>query len=329
MVPWLRLGGLFSGLKVKTLLCVFANRHDATSFYRGAGPFGCLQVDGWQIRFTDTLSWAELMGVDCVFFQRPESEEQLQAIAMARNLNIAVWVDYDDNLYNVPFSNPYFERYADPALHKRVQHCVAMASVVTVSTATLAAAYRKDAQVIPNAVNDRHMPFEYVTDPTKTVVWRGSATHNEDVLSQQTDIVRLQAAYRDYRWVFIGGLPWQLAAQVNWEQTEVIPSVSLVTYFGLLKRLKPSWVIAPLVDSPFNRGKSNIAWLEATWCGATCIGPDLPEWQRPGLVNYVDSLFDAFSVGCDVHYDRSFQYIDEHLRLSVVNKQRANILRGL
>ena len=42
----------------------------------------------------------------------------------------------------------------------------------------------------------------------------------------------------------------------------------------------------PLPDTAFNRAKPPTAWLEASAVGAACIGPDLPEWQKPGMIHY-------------------------------------------
>src|ERR1035437_9869971 len=47
-------------------------------------------------------------------------------------------------------------------------------------------------------------------------------------------------------------------------------------------------MIVPLVDSEFNRAKSNIAWLEGTYAGAAVVARSLPEFGVPGCIHYED-----------------------------------------
>ena len=114
-------------------------------------------------------------------------------------------------------------------------------------------------------------------------------------------------------------------------------SSGLWQYFDDLAKAKPHWLICPLIDNKFNRSKSNIAWIEASWAGAAVIGPELPEWKRPGIINYKDvtHLEKIISKVAAGHYDRkeliqqSREYIEKNNTLSKVNKKRKDVIHAL
>ena len=101
--------------------------------------------------------------------------------------------------------------------------------------------------------------------------------------------------------------------------------------------LQPNFVVVPLQDDPFNRCKSNIGWLEATYFGAVCLASCLPEFEKPGvvLVNDSDSLHawfkdidEDFTQRELLFYD-SVQEIKKNYLLSRVNQQRAEALKTI
>ena len=109
------------------------------------------------------------------------------------------------------------------------------------------------------------------------------------------------------------------------------------SYMEQLHGLAPAIHIVPLCDIPFNRAKSNNAWLEATSTGAIVVAPDLPEWRRPGVLLYKQGGFyeivrTAMAMTEKQRLNevaKSRKYILENLTLSIVNKQRREILNNL
>ncbi len=104
-----------------------------------------------------------------------------------------------------------------------------------------------------------------------------------------------------------------------------------------LSEAAPSAMIFPLHEHPFNRCKSNIAWLEATFAGAACIAPDWAEWRHPGVLNYTDehSFSDQMNsvMRGDVDVEdlarTSWAYIQDNLTLEKVNKLRWQVVTSL
>lgn len=89
-----------------------------------------------------------------------------------------------------------------------------------------------------------------------------------------------------YQWVFVGGIPQQLADLVKAGKIEFHAGVDLFNYPRAIMEKKLDCIVAPLQDNIFNRCKSNIKLLEGWALGIPVIAQDL-EPYRP----YTDSLF--------------------------------------
>lgn len=324
---------------MRTLLAICPSASDATSFYRGMGPLTALRVPGWQVEAAPpAIDWTVLARADAVFMQRPSAPAYLQIFEMAKNLGRPVWVDYDDDLTDVPPSNPTHQKYA--VERGNVAVIAAHADVVTTSTGVLARRMSdlgaRDVRVVPNAWDDRFFKnFAPARPLEKLVFWRGSATHDEDLDVHLGGIAEIHRAHPDWRWLFCGSPFWKVREVIAAAQLAVDPvSRDPVDYLRRLERLPAGVALVPLKDSPFNRAKSNIAWLEATYAGAAAVGPDFPEWDRPGVTTYGAGvgLAEAFGRAAECYarnVAESRAYIQEHLLLSRVNRLRAEILGGL
>ena len=78
------------------------------------------------------------------------------------------------------------------------------------------------------------------------------------------------------RWVFYGCPP----GQDLFPGATVLPfATDYAAYAAKLPRLGLSIGLAPLADTPFNRSKSPIKWMEYAICGMAGIYADLPPYQ--------------------------------------------------
>ena len=276
---------------------------DGTSLYRAWGPFSYLAREvGPSLRLIqhDVWGWPELMELDAMFLQRPYLEEHGMIAKFCKSLNIPLWVDYDDDYACFPeWCQSQQSEYGNPRALSIMHSCVDMAKVVTVSTDALTCLKPEKALVIPNALNTYIWPMSDVPR-TNTVAWRGSGGHNGDLDSVLPSLRILFASESKWKMHFFGRPDWRCN-----RLGEVHSYRDVFSYMEQLHSLAPAIHIVPLCDIPFNRAKSNNAWLEATSTGAIVVAPDLPEWRRPG------------------------KYILENLTLPIVNKQRREILQNL
>jgi hypothetical protein len=108
-----------------------------------------------------------------------------------------------------------------------------------------------------------------------------------------------------------------------------IPTRDMVQYLHYIQQLRPKLFIVPLIDHQFNRAKSNISWLEATTAGAVCLATDLPEFVRPGIINFSNprNFYNVFKKAVK-DYDlqalhaESLAFIRDNLTTEKVNELR-------
>jgi hypothetical protein len=245
-------------------------------------------LEGVEIVESNEVNWNILSKVDLVFMQRPSNATHLAMLQMVKDNDVAVWLDYDDDVYNVPMDNPSYGHYskAKPILAK----CLALADAVTVSTEPIKTSFGLDkAVVIPNAFNDYRWNIDAPVKPRKKLIyWRGSNTHTKDLSTYTEDIIQIALLNPDWHWLFLGPYPWMLEGKIK----NIIhqDNMDLIKYMKLIKEVGPAINIVPLHDSPFNRAKSNIASLEATYAGALTLGPAWEGWKL-NAGNYTPKTF--------------------------------------
>lgn len=324
------------------ILILSPDIHDPSSFYRAAGPFGMLQRMGLvEIAFAREVSWAVMNPYHVVFFHRPNTPDHAKLVRVAKAFGCKVWVDFDDDLWDIPLDNPAYDAMTE-ANKRAAATCCSLADIVTVSTEPLERKIREvtaatKVTVIPNALHDD--VFGGVAAPVsenKTILWRGSATHTNDVYSVAAGILSIAKEFPDWGWVFMGWRPWILGDMLAQENVQVIPQVSIVEYLTELARRRPGIHMVPLSDNPLNRSKSNIAYLESSWIsGSIVVAADLPEFKKPGVLSYkpddAKDFRDTMKVAIKTS-DRAKvvgyaqKHISENYRLSKANRARYHVL---
>jgi hypothetical protein len=268
------------------------------------------------------IGWETFAQFDIAFFQRPYTANHLALVKLAKK-QCPVWVDWDDDVFMIPESNPYYSEFATQEVRDNIGEALRLADVITVSTPGIQK--NLGGIVVPNAYNDYKLPTEYSPWENVSVLWRGGNTHVADLLAHKAILDQAIAENPEVKFTFMSLNPWMLAPQPN---IIFIPEHDLFTYHELLGIIKPSVVIVPLENNQFNRGKSNIAWLETARFGSTCLAPRFEEWDRPGIGIFSDRL-SVFVKEPVPPYQLSWNYIQDNLFLSKVNKQRLEIINEI
>lgn len=309
--------------------------YSAVSFYRSTGPFQHLRSI-MNITFSEPLSynWTSLGYADVVFLERPHTDNDLALVKLAKNLKRPVIVDYDDDLFSVPDWNPSFSQYGLKA-KENIKEILSLADAVTVTTEKLAdvlnsyRGLRKPCDIIPNAFPNHLITFKTPQKPPrqKIITWRGSSTHLKDLRIAYDGLRTFFERNPDWRIVFMGEPPYEAIERIG-KYGSVIHSLEPIQYLNTLYSLAPAIHIVPLVDNEFNRSKSNIAYLEATFAGAAVLAPDWMEWQQPGCWNYPGS-HDGFksmllAIGGDYYHSpgTANDHVAYNLTLDQVNLKR-------
>ena len=336
----------------KRVLFLIPNPGDGTSWWRFEQPFQKLfKTSNALDSIAPTYdynpkkfkrNWHTLHAYDLIIMQRPYSPEAFSLIEIIKDLGIKLWVDYDDDLINVPLANPAAKVYADPANKQSLAKIIKNADLVTVSTRCLKQLYgqvNKNTQVIPNAWEDTLIPLqdEKIEKREKIVAWRGSRTHDEDLMEYLPTLSKIAQKYTDWKFMFLGKPYFQVENMMPAKNTVIIESIPLPRYFKFMNNMNVPVGIVPLKDRAFNRAKSNISWLEFTAAGAATVCPEWEEWQHQGTLRYenisqfgenIRALIEDPYMSIELR-KTSLQTIREKFVLSRVNKMREEALLNL
>ena len=331
-----------------SITCIIPDLTDGTSFYRGIGPlshikrYSDLNVS---LFFPDQVNDALLLSSDIVFMQRPFSPQHLQVAEMAQLQSKPLWLDYDDDLFNVDVGNPTYHLYGKSAVKNNIKTLIEMADVITVSTEHLATKIRamNDKVIVINNGLDLSL-FKYRKpnldrmDKNDLVMWRGSPTHTKDVLSVANQILQVHDERPDTIFEFIGDRMWLLTEQMKANQFIHTEWTTIMKYKHHIYSRTPKAFIVPLMFSDFNRSKSNIGWLEASFAGSLTIAPMIPEFEQPGVFTYktqegfkdaLDQVLYLNETDHLYHLENTWKHILEHYTLDTLNEKRINLIKGL
>lgn len=331
------------------------------SLMRGLGPLNAMRREDDRLeivlpRLEDgrwKLSWDWLGGCDALLLVAPNSAAHCQLAVKAKMMGLPVWVDWDDDLTCLPRYNPNAALFPPDAMRLNLPMLTRCADVVTVSTdeikrrrsAAVKPAEAAKIHVLPNASHWEN--FE--GDRSPLVTWRGWGNHDADLLDVLPGLREISKLpqFCNWKWFFMGEPGWRVMEALPPSEGKVTTPYEYdpgfdadpFLYMKALASLTPWLHVVPLEDNPFNRCRSNLAWIEATAAGALVLAPDWEEWRRPGVTNYTDaadfklklrSLIEAYKahgVAGKVAESRSF--ITEQLLLKTLNKIRWAILNGL
>lgn len=272
-------------------IAALSNPNLVNSNYRTYQPLQQVARRGHRLQLNrrdQALPMGTLLGVDAVHVHRIATDEMLE---VARGLHAAgvgiVW-DNDDDVVALPKSNPHYARLGGAKsreVRARIAQMMRLAHVVTTPSPVLAEQYRElgasDVRVLEN-----YMPPEFArVRPAKhtgvVIAYLAGLEHQVDYqqLRLRDTLLRLLDAHPDLRVMSIGlglGLPA--------ERYEHIP---LVPFLELARVLSHAdFGIAPLVDIPWNRARSNVKLKEYASAGipwlASPVGPYLAMGEQQG-----------------------------------------------
>jgi hypothetical protein len=309
----------------------------ACSYYRSIGPYS--KIENVFFNILDKGNWSVYSNIDILYLERPVLQPFIDGIELAKSFNIPVIIDFDDDLFNIPKYNPAYNFYLKKQTRDNIKKACNLADVITVTTPRLQKLYSEwndNVILIENSWNDINFPFEIKNaSENKIINWRGSATHRDDLLSYKNGILNSSLKLNDWKWSWMGKdidfITNHVKNKILFEESEIIK------YFNNLFNLSPAIQIVPLENNIFNEGKSNISWIEATWAGAVTVGPNLPEWNRPGIVRVSNNkefeesileLSNDYELR-NKYWNESKKFITDNLLIRNINNKRKDLLKTL
>jgi hypothetical protein len=334
---------------MKKISIVAPSPEDITSYYRVIRPYGDIvkkHPDKFQVNIDTKIDTINLFQTHIAVFQRPFAKQHLESILTCKFLDIPIVIDLDDNLLEVPEGNPAHGYYCNKETLAMSKEIYKHANVITVTTPALRESllpYNSNIEIIENAYDPVvFKPTEIDwTKRNKIVLWRGGGTHAIDLNAVLPQLTQITKERPDWTFVFFGGKDefndYVLKPVLNTKNVAFIKSQSMLKYAENMQQIKPSIMIVPLAINDFNAAKSNIAWIEGNASGAVIVAPDMPEWNRPGILNYdhprafktqLEYLMDNFNKTPEL-WKQSNDFIKDNLMLDKINEKRIKLLNSL
>lgn len=279
-----------------------ADPGDARSLSRLLGPFNLMAREDPRLEIVlppvrldfvenQKLAWCWdwFTACDAVLFLDPFTQADKDAIFFAKTAGTRVWVDYIDDLFAVRLSNPGGAGLLGQpeVIRQNVGQIIEWADVTSTTTRGLRARLPHPERVVVIPESCRWPAFDFPRK--KLVTWRGLASHEEDL---ETALPAIKAVahdplFADWEWAFFGDPSWKVTEAVPKENLVIVPSCAPYQFMQLWAGQAPFLHLVPLADNQFNRGKSNLAWLEASAAGAAVLAPEWhPEFAGAGVVRY-------------------------------------------
>lgn len=289
---------------------------DGCYFYRMKMPLEEMRARGHQVAIGTHWTHPEFKNPDVLVAQRvcmpgPTSE-------FLRRSDVYRVYELDDDLMNVPDTNPGFFLYSDPEIQNNIKCCIQAADAVTVSTEKLGEMVSKlngNVHVIPNTVHSWLLDYNRKRNERLTIGWAGSGTHHLDWSYNESPIRRFLE--RDQRVEFheIGadyGSSFRLGNRYRnskWvEGTE-----------NLWKSIDFDVGLGPLKPHIFNRSKSPIKALEYGVLGIPIVASDFGPYSA-----YVEHGVTGWLVKRDHEWSKYLYALvnDPHMRESMGRQAR-------
>lgn len=285
---------------------ITANPNDATSFYRAWGVWN-------QIRKRETkniglfeelkFGWNTIGKYDLLYLHRPSTKEHLESISIAKKNNVKVWVDYDDDLLNIPVHNRSYDFYKNSGEY--IKLILEHSDIVTVSTQGLKdnLGFEK-IQVVENFVPYDNFNMNKAVKKDKfRVLWRGSDTHNVDWYKHKDSFLQFAKSH-DIQFVCIGDMPYEIYQEIAQVcDARVETGKRLIDYLLWLRTNVADLIFVPLEDNLFNRAKSAIACEEGIIGGMLSVNPS---WNCATKFAYTDNVLEQLEKAYamwDTNYD--------------------------
>lgn len=240
---------------------------------------------------------------DVVQIQRVTDKQSADYIeklcTLKEKLNFRLVYDIDDVLINEDLPD-YNAVYNSGMLNKvEMEKVINLCDEITVSTPFLKEYYlskfnQQNITVIPNKI-----PFfwagNYYDDAIRLEVYRknkkrprilyaGGFSHiNKDGKTGNDDfshvINSIKQTIKEFHWIFLGVLPWELAENNQAGEVEFYGLENLDNYHKRIMVLNCSMMIVPLADNIFNHAKSDIKYQEACAHGLPIACQDITPYK--------------------------------------------------
>lgn len=291
-----------------SLLKIFMLKSDdgGCGFYRIVQPtrFIAGQCKNLQIEYSNFLSYPLGLRYDAILVPRASNPYLYGILKALQKAGKVIIYETDDLLQDIPDWN--IAKSDDHEEKNKVRkEIMNLADGMIVSTEELGeyCGLQEKTHVCHNAIDSTLWPMRVpqnlsvkecrATNDKIKIMWAGSNTHKKDLDLVAYSMQRIAEGFQDtVEIIFIGYMPekittaysngGKLSLGVNpkYKNIKYHPGCHVSKWSNLLSSYQPNIILAPLVDCPFNRAKSELKALEGWAMGAAVIASDIAPFRR-------------------------------------------------
>lgn len=221
-------------------------------------------------------------------FQRQCTENQIKCIREYRKfidkvrmsdkskVTSKLCYELDDLVHGIEPHNILAYQFYTPSRRQNVVDIMRICNLVTFSTQFLKDFYDREFGIRHSVVIPNFLP-KFLWNPDFTidkrankkkpvVFYAGSASHFGKGGDVEFLLPMIEATTDEFEWVFMGVCPPNLKGKVTF-----VPWVNFYDFAITIQKIKADVAIAPISDSIFNLGKSDLKFLEYSACNIPCI----------------------------------------------------------
>lgn len=202
--------------------------------------------------------------------------DEIEFIGWLKRQGIKVAVDYDDNM---------FQMCPEPN-REMVVRALALANLVTVPTEFLARLYGRHAKttvaIIPNRLDLKYWTPNFKRpDPAEQIIaYSGSRCHTRDFAAVAAEAVwEVLRMRKTAKFRVIGCDPLSIPPDVA-DRVQELPWQPVHDHVNAIRGLNADIAIAPLVPDWFNRGRSELKWLQFGALGCPMVASDCEPYDQ-------------------------------------------------
>lgn len=254
--------------------------------------------------FKEMYQWAQQS--DVVVFQTVHNHAALGAFYTLKDIfpDKPILAECDDDILNTPAYNPAFDAFDAAGTEFRAAALAQFraADGIVVSTPYLGELYadfNERSYVVHNAIDFwKWGRLRRTSGKEVRIGWAGGMNHDDDLRIIEPVIRAIQARDRGVKFVFVHGAPESIRALPGVEYDP--RSVAVEAYPQFLADHAIDIGIAPLLDNSFNRGKSNLRWLEYSALGLPTVASRVGHF-RETIRDGIDGLLADDAAGFERH----------------------------
>lgn len=323
-------------------IVAFVQGNSGPSYHRVIMPL--LLMRGVDVYITNNLQVEDFeKGCDLFLYNRILPDHALPQInELKEKYGFKVCVDIDD-YWELDEHHVLYQYYQEIGFAKRQVEQLRDADVVTCTHSRLAeiiAPVNKNVHVCPNAI-PRKGQFDIERQPYHLVrlFWQGSDTHRQDIALLRTPLDKLGSLAPKMKMVMAG----YVEGHQDWydmvmdytantkHQYKLIPAAHVDKYYAAYAQA--DICLVPLINSGFNRHKSNLKILEAANLGLPVIASEVhPYLEMPVLycrnsgdwIKHISRLVQSSKRRKEAGQQLA-EYCAEHYNFEKINNMRKQI----